>query len=232
VKSAAGAVLVAAIVLTGSLARATPAASPVDFVARADAAYAAGRAALGRDPDAIQRSYELSRTLQEAIRHTTSSNVPCAQLIKNVARLADLDVAAAEELDRLHQSAASDRFGNADATHRLVLRDRRACDGHRLERMAPRDSPSLVDPQPGEAFFGYVRVKVPAGTRHVDVFVDGIRRSSDKVTTQRHGVIPIRSDPGAHAIVVEFRGAANRLLLRQLPLSAMSSSHRLGSRGA
>jgi beta-lactamase class A len=167
-------VVVGLVILAFALAVravAVPAAPPANAVpAGAIAALARAHSdARSGDPEAVQRRYDLARTLEEklaAIRPTPS----CRALHAAFSAIARGSVVAAEGFDRRNDVIV--RTGERTLAAGLVaLRPARSTcvTGVRAGTPTGRQVKILLAPLPEEAFFGEVRLHVPTGTRRVEL---------------------------------------------------------------
>jgi len=139
-------------------------------LARVDAL---GKDARGRDPDAVQARYDAARDLQALLAGRTV-RAACAPLLEAVARAAAGHVVAAEGVDRLDR-AVERRGEEAVRRARVAVRSERSgCPlATRLTSRPPSDAQPLVRPLDGEAFFGSVRARRPAGATSVELRWNG-----------------------------------------------------------
>jgi beta-lactamase class A len=168
---------------------------------RAAAVHAAHRAALGADGERLQRAYDAARDLQEAVRAAGPPSASCARLAAALQRLAGAVVLHAEGVDR--PLAAQARRGAAaePGAAAAVPAARAAC--------RPAATPgrtrlaALVEPRPGEAFFGTVEARAPAGATAAAIRVDGRELGGLPLAGGRaRGLLVL--DPGRHTVEVRF----------------------------
>lgn len=118
-----------------------PSASPGGRPPLIDALTRAAAAARSRDPEAVQRQYELGRSLQDGLRGGVPE-VACRPLYTALLRLARANVLAAEGVDRLDsemQARGIRQIAAATAAHARV---RDSCSGRFFAR--PRPAPAAI----------------------------------------------------------------------------------------
>jgi len=164
---------------------------------------AASRAARGSDPESIQALYNAARDLEERLRSVGAVSEGCRPLLWASTRYARAEIMQAEAIDR--RSDALRRLGLRNAASAAAELERlpRRCSAGRVVKVEP--ARELGTPRSGEAFFGEVRARAPAGAQGAQLVVDG------RVV----GVLPIRSGfatgllralPGRYDLRVRFSG--------------------------
>jgi beta-lactamase class A len=206
--AALGAVAVAVFLLPLS---ASGAERPLGAIAASLAS--AERYAGSRDPALVQARYEAARDVEDQlVRHVPSARCRSAyRALRNAARA---HVTATEGVDRLLPAMrARGERAVRTARRRLALllpRCSRGAWGRRVEYPAP-----LVEPLDGEAFFGLVRARAPAGARRFEVVwkrrVVARRSVVSGIVTARLG----RVKPGPGSLAVRFSTADGRLVGEQ-----------------
>ena len=159
----------AASVVCGLILTATgaTAASPGGRELSITALMRAAAAARSGDPDAVQQQYEIGRATEDSL----SGLVPppaCLPLYDALSRVAHGNVVAAEGFDRLSATirARGEReIAVGKTQHRRAL----ASCPRGFERKRPLVSRPFLAPLEGEAFFGEVRMRVPARTSSVEL---------------------------------------------------------------
>lgn len=125
------------------------------------------------DPDSVEERYEEARELLEMISGRTTS-VLCARLLDAISRAASAHVLATEGFDRLDR--VLERRGEAALASAMtqVASARARCPrGSRLSATAIPQSPQLIEPLAGEAFFGIARARRPALATNVELRWNG-----------------------------------------------------------
>jgi beta-lactamase class A len=173
----------------------------------------AERYAGSSEPALVQARYEAAREVEDQLaRHVASAR--CRSAYRALRSAARAHVTATEGVDRLLPAMrARGERAVRSARRRLALllpRCSKGAWGRRVEYPAP-----LVEPLDGEAFFGLVRARAPAGARRMDVVWKSrvvVRRSveSGLVTARLRRV---KSGPGS--LAVRFSTADGRLVGEQ-----------------
>jgi beta-lactamase class A len=161
----------AGIALSGLIVAATGAtAAPGGSRSSISALLQAAAAARTDDPVAVQRQYDVGRDTEERL-HGLDPVPACRPLYDALTRVAHGNVLAAEGFDRLSPSIRA--RGERDVAAGKALYDRAgtACTAVVAKKRAQRvpAARALLAPLAGEAFFGAVRVPVPAGTASVEL---------------------------------------------------------------
>ena len=165
----------------------------------------AAAAARSGDPVAVQRQYELGRALEDRLRGLAPSSA-CRPLYAALSRVAHGSVLAAEGFDRI--SAAIRARGEREIAIGKTRHDRvlPSCTGGFAteRRRAPQ---SLLAPLPGEAFFGNVRVRVPARTSSVALRWRGqvVARQTDPRRGAWTVALPAGAATGPGALTASLR---------------------------
>jgi beta-lactamase class A len=158
-----------------------------------------------REPALVQARYEVARDVE----HQLARQVPfarCRSAYRALRSAARAHVTATEGVDRLFPAMRAWGERAVRTTRRrlarLLPRCSRGAWGRRVEYPAP-----LVEPLDGEAFFGLVRARAPAGTRRMQVVWNSrvvVRRSVARgIVTARLG--SVKAGPGS--LAVRFYGA-------------------------
>jgi hypothetical protein len=165
------------------------------------AEHAAARAS---SPEGWQAAYDAARDLQEALRRAAPVSPRCAPLRAALDRYAAGRVLEMEGIDR---PSAGDRAAGrraAERSRRLVAARRTRCDRGGAVRAVPA---LRMSPAPGEAFFGPVVARAPAGATSATLTVDGGFAGTAAVRggRVRFGVTVA---PGPHDLRVAFSAGA------------------------
>lgn len=186
-------------------------------------ARSAGQAALGgvAGPETVQRQYNTARDLTEKLRRSLPVSRGCSALYDALALFARGNVAQAEGYDRQDDAIAAQGRALAQKALARLEAARLKCKPSPVVGQAP---PILLEPEPGQVFFGRVVARVPPGARVAELIVDGREVQSRPVKV---GVVAFdaRSSVGRHDVEVRFTG---RRLIRAkaagvwlLPANAM-----------
>ncbi len=216
----AGALAPVAICRDAALVRAHRAGYPAAELA---AARASGS-------DGVQAAYDAARDLQEALHRSADVSRPCRPLRTALSRYAAGRVLQMEGVNRPSPSDVERGRRAAARAHGAVRRAAPDCRGTGGGRPAPR---LPISPADGEAFFGPVVARAPAGADAATLRVDG----------RAAGVAPIRAGrarfaldgpPGRHELSVTFTSAGRPVHVtrtrRAWLLGAHSRHARPGSR--
>ena len=130
---------------------------------------AAGALSAG-DPDSVQALYDAARDLSEAVARAAPVGPACRPLLSAARRYASARVAQAEGIDRLDPARSAAAGGRARAARGALAGARPRCRGD--ARPAAAALPAL-SPGAGEAFFGAVVARAPAGADAARVLLDG-----------------------------------------------------------
>ena len=167
-------------------------------------------AAAGRSggPFAVQKQYELGRALEERLGGLVPAP-SCRSLYAALSRVAHGSVLAAEGFDRI--SAAMRARGEREIAVGKSQHDRvlASCTGA-FAKQPPPAAQSLLAPLQGEAFFGNVRVRVPARTSSVELRWRGqvVARQTDPRPGAWTVALPARTAAGPGALEASFRAGA------------------------
>lgn len=173
---------------------------------------AADAAAAGsRGGPAVQLQYDLGRNLAESLRALPPVSQGCRALLAAARLLAAGEIREADGVDRLSpRIAATGRRWESQANAAL---NRLRLDCTRGAVRTPVVRPELGEPLGGEAFPGFLRVRAPAGTRTVDVLVNGNLVAS-KPSRTRSVVATIGKTYGRGTVSARFRNGNGVLLGR------------------
>ncbi len=169
--------------------------------ARLAAVTAAGERAAGGDPRAVQAQYDAARDLQEALARTGPLSPSCRRLAGAATRLVGLELEAADGVDRIQPALTAAARARIPGAVAAIAPARLAC----RPGSAPRRAaiPALDAPRPGEAFFGAVAARAPAGAASAELRADGrpvaVLRVVRGVARAR-----LRLAPGAHDLELRF----------------------------
>jgi hypothetical protein len=206
--AALGAVAVGVCLLTSS---ALGAERPLGAIAAS--LFGAERYAGSSDPALVQARYEAAREVEDQLaRHVPSPR--CRSAYRAVRSAARAHVTATEGVDRLFPAMRARGERAAEIARRRLARVLPRCSrgawGRRVEYPAP-----LVEPLDGEAFFGLVRARAPAGAGRMQVVWNRrvvVRRSvASGIVTVRLG----RVKPGPGSLAVRFYRADGTLVGEQ-----------------
>jgi beta-lactamase class A len=161
---------------------------------------AAERYAGSSDPALVQARYEAAREVEDELAGHVASD-RCRSTYGALRSAARAHVTATEGVDRLFPAMRAWGERAVRTTRRrlarLLPRCSRGAWGRRVEYPAP-----LVEPLDGEAFFGLVRARAPAGARRMQVVWNSrvvVRRSVVRgIVTARLG--RVKSGPGSLAV--------------------------------
>jgi beta-lactamase class A len=200
------AVIAGACILVSSASSAAP--SIATLLRQLDRVDALAVDASGRDPDAVQARYDAARELQGMLDGRTVRAL-CLPLLDAIAQAAGGHVLAAEGVDRLDRSV--ERRGEEVVRRaRVAIRSARAgcSSASGLTRAAGPPMQALLGPLDGEAFFGSVRAKAPAGATSAELRWKGRvvareTQAGEVVSLSLAGRVPA----GAGDVEVRFRNA-------------------------
>ncbi|MEX2647010.1 MAG: serine hydrolase [Gaiellaceae bacterium] len=125
-------------------------------------------------PDAVQRQYDLARDLEESVVAAEPVNDGCRALARVLRSLARAHVRQAEGVDRKISSVVKAGLDQA-AIARQGLADARARCRPRQPAPTREQMRQLLEPAPGDAFFGDVTAVAPPGADTAEVLVNGTR---------------------------------------------------------
>jgi beta-lactamase class A len=173
----------------------------------------AERYAGSSDPALVQTRYEAARDIEDQLARRVPSP-RCRSAYRALRSAARAHVTATEGVDRLFPAmrARGERAVRTARSRLAVLLPRcsKGTWGRRVEYPAP-----LVEPLDGEAFFGLVRARAPAGARRMEVVWNSgvvVRRSVvGGIATARLG----RVKPGPGSLAARFYAAGGRLVGEQ-----------------
>ncbi len=219
------------VVISSAFLAVAAAGAPVAAAADAGVARAARTlypaaeraAARAASPDTWQASYDAARDLQEALRRAVPVTPACAPLRAALARYAAGRVLEMEGIDR---PSAGDRAAgrrSAERARGLVAARRGRCDRGGAVRPLPL---LAMSPASGEAFFGPVVARAPAGATSATLTVAGGQAGTAAVRGGRVR-FGVSVAPGPHDLRVAFTagGAVTRVLAAKgavlLPDSAL-----------
>jgi beta-lactamase class A len=198
---ASAAVLGAGSPALGADAQLVRAAAGVAGVERSAAAAAGGA------PPAVQALYDDARDLEEAARAAAPVSRPCRALLGAVRAYARGRVRQAEGVDRLIPAARRAGQRAAARARARVAPALRQCPG---SGRAARRRPSPISPRNGEAFYGVVVARAPAGATAARLRVSGGPEVTRRVRNGKARFVVDRP-PGRYSLRVAFlRGTRSR----------------------
>jgi beta-lactamase class A len=163
-------------------------------VDRAAAALSAG------DPDSVQALYDAARDLSEAVARAAPVGVACRPLRSAAGRYASARVAQAEGIDRLDPARSGAAGGRARSARLALAGARPRCRG---DARPPAPAPQALSPGAGEAFFGAVVARAPAGADAARILLDGAVVAEPPVSGGRVRAA-VSAAPGRHDLEVRF----------------------------
>jgi beta-lactamase class A len=170
----------------------------------ADRAAADGRGS----PEAIQAQYDAARDLQQALVRARPVSTGCEALLQAAQEYARGQVQEAVGFDRQSASIASGGQAISGRATAALRRLPPGCTSGKLARTP--QAHELLEPRPGEVFFGTIRSRAPARATDVEVRVDG-RRWAVVAVRGSNVSFPLRTAPGRHDIELRFL-AGDRVL--------------------
>ncbi|MDX6647184.1 MAG: Beta-lactamase enzyme family [Miltoncostaeaceae bacterium] len=203
--SALAGLLIAALPVPAPLAQASDRALLAALDGRLAAAVAAGAGAAGGERRAVQAQYDAGRDLQEALGLAEPVSRACRPLAGAAARLARLEILAAEGVDQIDAAATAAARAGIPAEAAAIVRTRRAC----RPAPTPRRRPvAAIDaPRPREASFGDLSSRAPARARTAELRADG--RLVARLTVVRRRVrARLALPPGRHDLELRFLPAS------------------------
>lgn len=170
------------------------------------AARSAGQAALGgvAGAETAQRQYDTARDLADALRRSLPISRGCADLYEALELFARGNIVQAEGYDRQDSGIAAQGRNQARAALSRLDAARSACRPASASATSPA---TLIEPQPGQVFFGRVIARVPVGARFAQLIVNGRLTDSRSVVTGNDVVFDVDASNGRHDIEVRFTGA-------------------------
>ena len=151
-------------------------------------------------PEGFQAAYDAARDLQEALRAAGPPSAECAPLRAALGRYAAGRVLEMEGIDR--PSPGDQRAGrrSAEGARTRVAAAAPRCRGRGVTRPAPA---LAISPAAGEAFFGAVVARAPAGAETAELSVDGGAATTAPVRGGR-ARFAVTGAPGRHDLRVAF----------------------------
>ena len=164
------------------------------------AAEAAARGVSASSPDGTQAGYDAARDLQEAVRAAGPVSGSCRGLERALAGYATARVRQAEGVDRLSRGQASTAGDRAQRLAAVARRSAGSCPGTAL---VPTPRAPVIQPSSGEATFGAVVARAPAGAERAVLVVDGQIRTQVAVRGGRARAT-VRGEGGRHDLELRF----------------------------
>ena len=201
-------VVACSLLFPGTGRPATPAPFGAGTRAAFDALAVAGAAARSDDPDLVQKRYDVARGVESALA-TFVPGPGCRPLYDALARIAHGHVVAAEGFDRLDGALATG--GERGVRSGVVAYNTalHACRGGiRGVHLRSAARSAFVTPLPEEAFFGAVRVRVPAGATALEIRyrrMAVLRQPGPATGVVVTATIPSSLAPGRGALSVSYR---------------------------
>ncbi|MGD9694692.1 MAG: serine hydrolase [Thermoleophilia bacterium] len=199
-----GAALAAAALAAAALPAGAGATGDADLRAAVSARLPALDAAAARarpsDPSSIDRLYDAARRMEESVRRAAPVGAACRPLLDGARRLARARVRQAEGVDRLDPAAERRARALADAGRSRLGRLRRGCTGS-----ARPAAPAVLalSPGSGEASFGALVARAPAGASAARLRIDGGAPAALEVAGGRVRT-RIDAPPGAHDLELRY----------------------------
>ena len=190
-----------------------------------DGAYRATELAAGRigPPDGTQSAYEAARDLQEAVRAAAPVSRECRALLNGLSAYAAGRVLQAEGVDRPSAGDVSAGRARADSARARIASARGSCRG---TGRGPAGGGTLaMSPAPGQAFFGAIVARAPAGATTAALHSGSGRVAQVRVRGGRARFV-VSWKPGRYDIRVSFaagsrsRGSVSAAGVWLLPASA------------
>jgi beta-lactamase class A len=153
------------------------------------------------DPGSVQALYGAARDLEEALAAAAPVGADCRPLLAAARAHAHGRVLEAEGVDRLSPAARARGAARAAAARRRVDAARSACRGD--ARPSPV-VPPVLSPASGEATFGALVARAPAGADRAELRVDG-RPAGDPLRVAGGRVrTTLAVAPGRHDVELRF----------------------------
>jgi beta-lactamase class A len=160
----------------------------------------AARAASPADPSAVQAAYDAARDLRESVRAAAPVSAGCRPLLRALSAYAGARVLQQEGVDRPSPADVAAGASRARAARGAVAAAGAACRGGGGGAPA---QPLPMSPAPGEAFFGPVVARAPAGATEAALLIDGAEAARAPVAGGR-ARFDARAAPGPHTVAVAF----------------------------
>ncbi len=189
---------------------------------------AAARTSPG-DPGSVQALYDAARDLTEAVARAAPAGRPCRPLLAAARRYAAARVAQAEGIDRLDPGRSAAAGARARGVRAVVAAARRRCRGDARPSAEPR---GVLSPGAGEAFFGEVVARAPAGADAARILLDGAVVAEAPAAGGRVRA-SVSAPPGRHDLEVRFlAGDRDAGLVRAPDVWLLPSAARAARPGA
>lgn len=195
-----------ALALSAGAALAAPAAAgDRALIAAHRGLYPAAEAAAARasGPDGVQRAYDVTRDLQEAVRRSAPVSAGCRGLLVGLARYAAGRILQYEGVDR--PSAADSARGRrrAEAARASVPSTAAGCRGSGGGTARPA---LWISPSDGEVFYGAIVARAPRGADRAELVVRGRSVLRVRVSGGR-ARFAVTGNPGRYDLRVLFARA-------------------------
>jgi len=168
-----------------------------------------------RDPALVQARYEIARSVEGSLTGRVPSS-RCKRAFLALARLAHRHVLATEAYDRQLPELQQRLDQQLPTARQTLTRALPACTGLSWSRPLIR-RPGLLEPLDGEAFFGTIRSRVPAGTDRLEAHWNGrliLQRSHDAAAGAIAQIVLSQVRPGPGVVELRFF-SGERLLSAQ-----------------